>query len=149
MSTATERARRDEAVNRAYTVQVVEGSKVRLSVGPAAGTGEATKGPPIGRRQDGRIRPWCHHPGSLHMADFPVSAADGITVLNSTHTRCSSCMTGVRPFRSRHFLLPSVSLSGECATYPSTFSCLPSRDGWSSDRRRQCPSVSRSRTSAV
>ena len=30
MSTATERARRDEAVNRAYTLQVVEGSKVRL-----------------------------------------------------------------------------------------------------------------------
>jgi hypothetical protein len=74
MSTAAERARRDEAVNRAYTIQVVEGSKVCLSVGPATST-EATEGPPVGRRQDGCIRPWCYYSGSLHMADFPVSAA--------------------------------------------------------------------------
>lgn len=47
------------------------------------------------------------------MADFPVSAADGITALNSTHTRFSSCTTGVRHFRSRHFFSLSVSLSGK------------------------------------
>jgi len=72
MSTAAERTRRDEAVNRAYTVQVVEGSKVCLSV---ASTEVTQDGPSVGCCQDGRIRPWCHYSGSLHMADFPVSGA--------------------------------------------------------------------------
>lgn len=75
MSTATERARRDEAVNRAYMVQVVEGSKVRLSVSLAASTKD-----PVGCSQDGRIRDWRRYFGSLHMALFPVSTADRIIV---------------------------------------------------------------------
>jgi len=41
MSTAAERARRDEAVNRAYTIQVVEGSKGAAKMG-AFGLGVIT-----------------------------------------------------------------------------------------------------------
>lgn len=46
MSTATGRARRDEAADRAYMVQVVEGSKVCFSVDPTVST-EAAKDPSI------------------------------------------------------------------------------------------------------